>query len=258
MPQQQKFDRLAEDYDRYRPRYPAQLIQRIADLVGERPDLHVIDVGAGTGIALERILPLLGDGVRGEAVDLSTDMVATGREKFPHIAWTVGPAEPFLEAASDVDLIVAAQSFQWMDRPRTLAAARGCLAPGGVLAIIQNNRDYHASAFLDAYEALLEELSPGYSRHYRDFDFAAELTAAFAGDGATIEVATTDWEMTMPPEAFAGMARSSTQAQRAIAAHGEAFHERLQALTDEHEDDGSLTIPYRSELFTAHRPEAAG
>jgi SAM-dependent methyltransferase len=256
--QRQKFDRLAADYDRYRPRYPAELLRRIADMVGVRHGVHVIDLGAGTGIALEGILPLLGDDCRAEAVDLSPDMVTTGRAKLPGVTWTVGPAEPFLEEASDVDLIVAAQSLQWMDRPRVLAAARAALRPHGVLAIIQNNRNYRASGFLDAYESLLEELSPGYRRHYRDIDVAAELTEAFAGDRAAVGVATADWEMTMPAEGFAGMARSSTQAQRAIAAHRDAFLDRLRALTAEHAgDDDLLVVPYRSELFTARRPQDA-
>lgn len=95
----QKFDTLADDYDRHRPRYPAALLQELAGPSAGRPGLHVVDAGAGTGIALEGLVPILGDGARYEAVDLSPDMVARGRAKFPSVAWTVGPAEPFLERA---------------------------------------------------------------------------------------------------------------------------------------------------------------
>ena len=43
------FDREAERYDRYRPTYPAALID---DLLGPKPEgLDVLDVGCGTGIA---------------------------------------------------------------------------------------------------------------------------------------------------------------------------------------------------------------
>ncbi|URM90322.1 methyltransferase domain-containing protein [Streptomyces sp. MRC013] len=252
----QKFDTLSEDYERHRPRYPDELMRQIARRTPRRAERHVVDAGTGTGIALEGLIPLLGPDCRYEAVDLSSDMVATGRRKFPEVRWAVGGAEPFLEQAVDVDLIVAAQSFQWMDRPRFLRAARRCLRPGGVVAIIQNNRDFSASAFLDAYESLLEELSPGYGRHYRSLDFASELREAFSSSGSEVEVATADWTRPMAAEDFIGFAKSSTQVQRGLVAHGEVLLDRLAALVAAHEEDGELAVPYRSELFTARVPGA--
>jgi SAM-dependent methyltransferase len=249
---QQKFDTLSEGYDRYRPRYPDGLLRRIADAVSHRGQPYVIDAGAGTGIALEGLAPLLGEDCRYDAVDVSSGMVATGRAKFPEVTWSVGEAEPFLEKASGVDLIVAAQAFQWMDRPRFLRAARTCLNPGGTVAILQNNRDFTASAFLDAYETLLEELSPGYDRNYRSYDFAAELREVF---GDTVEVATADWSTPMATRDFIGMAKSSTQVQRGLAAHGDLLLDRLAALVAAHAQDGAVAIPYHSELFTARAPE---
>ncbi|WP_438484868.1 class I SAM-dependent methyltransferase [Streptomyces sp. S186] len=254
--QEKKFDGLSDDYDRYRPRYPAELLREIARKAPDRDRLHVVDAGAGTGIALEGLVPLLGPDCRYEAVDVSSDMVAKGRAKFPEVAWSQGPAEPFLEKAGDVDLIVAAQSFQWMDRPRFLHAAQHCLNPEGVVAIIQNNRNYGASSFLDAYESLLEEVSPGYSRHYRDFDFKAELTEVFGPQEGVIEVTTADWEMPMPRTAFVGMAKSSTQVQRGISTHGDVVVERIAELVDRFSEGDTLSIPYRSELFTAQTPAA--
>ncbi|MFI2370234.1 class I SAM-dependent methyltransferase [Streptomyces sp. NPDC018833] len=250
----QKFDTLSEDYERYRPRYPAELVREIARRTPQRAERHVIDAGAGTGIVLEGLIPVLGPACRYEAVDLSTDMVAMGKEKFPQVRWAVGEAEPFLEQATDIDLIVAAQSFQWMDRPRFLRAAQRCLRPGGAVAIIQNNRNFAVSAFLDAYESLLEELSPGYSRHYRSFDFACELREVFSPSDGEVEVTTADWAMSMAAKDFIGFAKSSTQVQRGLATHGEVLLDRLAALVAAHEKDGELAIPYHSELFTAQTP----
>ncbi|MFB7664063.1 class I SAM-dependent methyltransferase [Kitasatospora sp. NPDC056138] len=252
--QKQKFDGLSQDYDRFRPRYPEQLLRLLVGRLPARERLLVVDAGAGTGVELEGLTPLLAADTRYRAVDLSFDMAAQGQAKFPQVEWTVGEAEPFLEQAAEVDLIIAAQSFQWMDRPRFLRAAAGCLTPGGVVAIIQNNRDFGRSPFLDAYESLLEELSPGYSRHYRVFDFAAELTEVFGAAGGTVEVATADWATTMSAQDFVGMSKSSTQAQRAITAHGEGYLKRLEALVRDFATGGELEVPYHSELFTAQLP----
>lgn len=55
--------------------------------------------------------------------------------------------------------------------------------------------------------------------------------------------------MTIPSEAFMGMSRSSTQAQRAIAKHGEEYLQQLVTLTKQYEVQGNLELLYRSELY---------
>jgi SAM-dependent methyltransferase len=249
----QRFNGLSEDYDRFRPRYPAQLLEEMAKKVSVSAP-NVVDAGAGTGIELEGLRPLLGPAAQYRAVDISADMVAIGRTKFPTVSWFVEPVEPFLERATGVDLIVAAQSFQWMDRPRFLLAAARCLNGSGVIAIIQNNRHFTASPFLDAYESVLEEFSPGYGRRYRDFDVAGDLREHLSKLGATVEVAIVDWSTTLSTAEFVGMVKTSTQAQRAITAHGQVFLDRVGALLYEHAEGGRVAVPYHSELFTAQLP----
>ena len=59
-----RYDRLAEQYSQYRPRYPDRLISHLAAIIVEAPasDL-VVDVGAGTGI-FTRQLRALPDEIR--------------------------------------------------------------------------------------------------------------------------------------------------------------------------------------------------
>jgi SAM-dependent methyltransferase len=47
----QRYDRVADQYHRYRPRYPDALISHLTKIVGETSGVDVVvDVGAGTGI----------------------------------------------------------------------------------------------------------------------------------------------------------------------------------------------------------------
>ncbi|MBJ7553962.1 class I SAM-dependent methyltransferase [Marinomonas spartinae] len=246
--QKEKFDGLADDYDSYRPRYPRVLFETLLASLKHRKDLTLVDVGAGTGIALESMIEVLGRAHHYHAIDISSDMIDHGKRKFPDVNWHKGKAEDVLLGLESIDLIIAAQSFQWMDRPSLLSAIDRRLKVGGIFGVIQNNRYFEGSDFLDEYESLLERMSPGYSRYYRKFDFLQEMKESF-GSKSNVTLHTHDWVMTIPSNAFIGMSRSSTQAQRAITAHGEAFINQLTDLITRYEKEGLLEIAYRSELF---------
>ncbi|MQL48588.1 methyltransferase domain-containing protein [Photorhabdus khanii] len=245
----EKFDGLAKSYDRYRPRYPQALFCEICHWLPKDRALSVVDIGAGTGIALEGLANLLGQQHHYTAIDISQDMIDTGKQKLPWVSWLHGSAEQHLANVGNPDLIMAAQSFQWMARATVLNLVRNSLADNGIIAVLQNNRDYRHSEFLNEYENLLEELSPNYRRHYRDFDYAQELNTAFLHENALHITLNTHWSMTIPDEAFIGMSRSSTQVQRALAAHGELFIGRLKMLVDKYQFEGKLAILYESQLF---------
>jgi len=245
MTQTGTFNGLAEMYDSARPRYPVEVFRNaLSGLPADRP-WYVVDAGAGTGIALETLVPLLPDGSQVWACDVSTDMVAIGQRKFPTVTWLVEPAETFLEPCQGLSLIVAAQSYQWMDRPRFLAASRAALQTPGVLMIIQNNRDHQAGGLAGDYEDLLEEYSPGYSRWYRTIDIAHELSGHFD----KVAQYATSWVKEMSINEFVTMSQSSTQAQRAVSAHGDAFFHRVRTLAADYATDQIVQVPYVTEAF---------
>lgn len=246
-----RFDGLADDYDRCRPRYPEVVLTRIVEGLGPRP--RMVDAGAGTGIVLEGLLPLLTD-PSVHAFDLSADMVAVGEDKFPHVRWAVGRVEELLGSVQDIDLVVAGQAYQWFDRPAFLTSARAALRSGGRLAVVQNNRRHADSVFLSAYEDLLELRSPGYRRTYRNLDIAEELAAGFAPELDAVQVSDCDWVRHMPVGDFVGMSMSSTQAQRAVADVGPVFIDEVRALAARHAEDGVVGVAYRTELVMVHAP----
>jgi trans-aconitate methyltransferase len=77
-------------------RYPEVVLARVVEGLGPRP--RIVDVGAGTGIVLEGLLPLLTD-PSVHAFDLSADMVALGQDKFPEVTWAAGRGEGPSEAS---------------------------------------------------------------------------------------------------------------------------------------------------------------
>jgi len=51
-----RFSRVAENYVRYRPRYPRQLVEWLKAECGLLPTHRVADIGAGTGLLTELFL----------------------------------------------------------------------------------------------------------------------------------------------------------------------------------------------------------
>jgi SAM-dependent methyltransferase len=242
------FDALAEQYDRQRPNYPDQFFQELCKLVPVRGSGTAIDAGAGTGIALGQLIHNLGSGWRYVAVDISQGMVTVGQPRWPTVEWRLGRIEEILNEIEPFDLMLAAQALQWFDRPRFYKGCGTRLVRGGVLAILQNNRDWTASEFLDDYETLLEETSPGYTRHYRSFDIEAELARLPWGAGDPI-IERVRWARRMSVGDFIEMSSSSTRVQAALKADAQGFRQKVLALCARHVVEGLLDIPYTSELF---------
>jgi SAM-dependent methyltransferase len=128
------FGGVADRYDRARPAYPRDAA---AWLVGDAP-ARVLELGAGTG-KLTRILVDLGHEVI--ATDPDPRMLAVLAARVPGAHACTGAAECIPVASRSVDVVVAAQSFHWFDRPRAVPEIARVLRPGGVLAMVWNHRD---------------------------------------------------------------------------------------------------------------------
>jgi SAM-dependent methyltransferase len=134
---------------------------RLADELRDRTHLRVLEVGAGIGATVARVLdrPWLPDRVRYTALDLREDNVAAARERLP--AWaaprgyavkshdegltlsrgdqraevefrTADAFDVLAETDREFDLVVAHAFVDLVDPADALAAFRGVLAPGGV------------------------------------------------------------------------------------------------------------------------------
>jgi SAM-dependent methyltransferase len=117
-------------YDRARPAYPADLIDRI---VAGSPGREVLDVGCGTGISA-RLFQAAGCRVLG--VDPDPRMAELARDG--GTTTEVVKFEDWDAAGRTFDTVVAAQSWHWVDPAAGTAKAAEVLRPGGRLAVFWN------------------------------------------------------------------------------------------------------------------------
>ena len=128
------FGNAADRYDRARPSYP---LEAAAWLVGARP-ARVLELGAGTGKLTAQLVAL---GHEVVATDPDDRMLRLLAARVPGAHACTGAAERIPVASRSVDVVVAAQSFHWFDRPKALPEIARVLRPGGVLALVWNVRD---------------------------------------------------------------------------------------------------------------------
>jgi SAM-dependent methyltransferase len=138
----------ASDYD-HKP-MPLQIAEKMGPALltrlALRPDLTVLDFGAGTGLVSSRLAPHVG---RILAVDVSPAMLAQLAAK-PELA---GKVEPICQdllttpLGRQVELVVSAMALHHIpDTAGTLRALHDHLLPGGQLALADLDReqgDFH-------------------------------------------------------------------------------------------------------------------
>jgi SAM-dependent methyltransferase len=120
-------------YDRARPGYPVDLVERI---VAASPGREVLDVGCGTGISA-RLFQAAGCRVLG--VDPDPRMADLARQGGTETE--VAKFEDWDPAGRTFDAVVAAQAWHWVDPAAGVAKAAALLRPGGRLAVFWNAFD---------------------------------------------------------------------------------------------------------------------
>ena len=73
------FDKIPEQFDKYRPRYSAELFASLIDYAGIGPGVSVLEIGPGTGQATD---PILETGCDYHAIELGEHLYAKMKEKY--------------------------------------------------------------------------------------------------------------------------------------------------------------------------------
>lgn len=152
-----------------RPPYPPQVIDHVLSL--RAGSGAVLDAGTGTG---DIARALAQRGVPVDALDPSAAMLARGQQlpggDHPLLTWTKGTAEA-APLHPPYSLIVTAASLHWMDWGIVLPRFHDLLAPGGMLAIVEQRQ---ASQPWD--QALSELIAySSTNRFYQPYDLVQAL-----------------------------------------------------------------------------------
>jgi SAM-dependent methyltransferase len=152
----ESFGTNASRYDRARPDYPGDLVERIVAASPGPGPVAVLDVGCGTGI-VARQFQAAGCEVLG--VDPDERMAGQARERGLEVE--VATFETWDPAGRAFGAIVAGQAWHWVDPVAGAARAALALRPGGRFAVFWNVFQPPAElghAFAAVYRRVLPDL----------------------------------------------------------------------------------------------------
>jgi SAM-dependent methyltransferase len=240
-----RFDERVDDYERFRPGYPAG-VEAVLREAGLPAGASIADVGCGTG-KLAGLL--LGAGHRVVGVEPGAAMRAAAARALggrPGFALLAGRAEAIGLADASVDAVTAAQAFHWFLPEAARAEFRRILRPGGLVALIWNDRNLADCPLLAEYERLLRAHAPDYAALERRGDADAGVHAFFAPgvpqERVLPNVQRLDWE------GVAGRARSASYVPRSGPAH-DALFAGLRAAFEVHARDGTAELLHDTRVF---------
>lgn len=152
------FDAWADEYERYRPGYPAALYDLIADRLGLPADADVVDLGAGTG-KVARAAAARGWHVT--AVDPGAPMLAVLRERAAADEVAIDVVQASAEEtglpSGAFHAALAGEAYHWFDALAALAEMARIVRPGGGIAFFWNDVDSNRSALVAGERDLVAE-----------------------------------------------------------------------------------------------------
>lgn len=152
------FSSRSENYDRYRPQYPAELFSWLVSFVPEYG--RAWDCATGTGQAAKALADHFKEVI---ATDASEQQIHNAEAR-DNISYRVAPAEDSGIETGSIDLVTVALALHWFDIPAFFNEATRVLKPGGVLAVWSYNlltvTPEVDKVILHLYHDLLEDYWP--------------------------------------------------------------------------------------------------
>lgn len=242
-----RFSNRVENYVKYRPSYPSQVIDLLSERCSLKRESKIADIGSGTGIftrlLLDREFHVFG-------VEPGDDMRAIAERDFadnPNFTSVPNKAEATGLDPSSIDLVTVAQAFHWMDIPAFRAECQRILKPNGHVAIIWNNRKTSGTPFLEDYESLLRKLESDYTSAWQN-RVNQESIAQFFG-GAHFDLRTFPNQQTFDWDGLLGRVLSSSYVPLPDSPGYAPMVKNLRVIFDRYSQEGTVAFEYNTEVY---------
>jgi SAM-dependent methyltransferase len=241
----ERFSNRAEDYAKFRPAYPAAVVDAVLD--GFLAPI-VADIGAGTGIASH----LLAERAKLVYAVEPNPPMRMSIAPHPRIRAVEGTAEATTLDDGAVDVAAAFQALHWFDRKLALREFARIVRADGRIAAIWNRRD-RSDEFTERYEAVVAK----YGERVTPADRASRtdsLLDEFDAEGfANARIVTIRHRLPLNWQHLIGFVRSCSYLPRSGSAY-DAMEAELRELFLRWEADGkNVSFALIADAYLAER-----
>jgi SAM-dependent methyltransferase len=245
----QRFSSRVENYVRYRPGYPPQILQLLKDECGLTPASILADIASGTGLLTRMFLE---NGNRVFGVEPNSEMRQAGERLLaacPGFVSVAGTAEATTLPDHGVNFVTAAQAAHWFDRAKARQEFVRILQPGGWCVLIWNERRTDSTRFLRDYEKLLLT----YGTDYQDVRHE-HTTASILGFFAPSPFQSRIFEMKQQFDytGVEGRLLSSSYTPQPDHPNYSPMLQELRRIFEAHASGGRVTLEYTTRVFYGH------
>jgi len=160
----ERFSGRGDDYGKFRPGYPSELIPVLFEGLSRIGKPIAVDVGAGTGISSAFLAK---HGMRVIAIEPNDEMRDRGLQSaIPGVEFKKGTAENTGLRGTSAELVTAFQAFHWFNHLAALEEFHRIARPSGRVALVWNVRS-KGDKFTQAYTDVVDR--------YADPSVAKEL-----------------------------------------------------------------------------------
>jgi SAM-dependent methyltransferase len=242
----QRFSSRVSNYVRYRPGYPAAVIDLLKKECGLTSGTLIADVASGTGLFTRMLLE---NGNRVFGVEPNYDMRKAGEEflaAYPNFTSVEGTAEATTLPDHSVDLVTAAQAAHWFDLRQARREFIRILKPGGWTVLLWNERRTDSTPFLREYEQLLLRYGTDYQnvRHERT---TSEIETFFGP--SPFQVRTFDYQQEFDYPALEGRLLSSSYTPQSEDVAYRPMLQELRRIFESHQVDGRVAFGYETQVY---------
>ena len=241
----QRFSNRVDDYIKYRPKYPVEIIAILKQYIGLNANSIITDIGAGTGFLTELFL---NNGNKTFAIEPNEAMRLGCKTLYgnsPYLFTIDGNAENTTLPNHSVDMIVAAQAFHWFDQQKAKAEFSRILKTGGNIVLVWNARKDELD-FSREYDNILSRHIAEYTtldhRNVSDKNIETFFAPAKMSKAILSNEQVFNWE------SFRGRTLSSSYVPKEGRVY-EIIMDELKQLFDVHQQNGQVKFEYDTLVY---------
>ena len=240
-----RFSDRVEDYIKYRPHYPGNLIPLLNENIGLNESKIIADIGSGTGISS---IPFLKNNNKVFGVEPNKEMREAAEKLlsvYQNFESIDGSSEDTNLPGNSVDIVFSGQAFHWFDKTKSKTEFERILKKNENIVLVWNSRSVH-SEFQQEYEKVLYQTIEEYKlvNHRNISD--EEITQFF--NPKKVNKATLENQQILDLNGLKGRLLSSSYCPKSGPVYT-TLMERIALLFDKYEENDQIVFEYETQVY---------